>query len=283
MRLTLLRLAAFVFLIAAAPDPAGASSDWTEAAQSRVRLVPAGRIAYEGRLASFAAIEIALDPGWKTYWRTPGDGLAAEFDWSGSENLNSAEVLWPAPARLDQGLGTAAIGYKDRVVLPVLLDPRDGAAPIGLVLRFVYGVCADICIPVEITLRATIAADDSNGAGGDRDLVLAALARVPKLQNQGVYCPHSLIAAKRRTVGGKPALVIKTAFDERATGLDLFAEATDGIALPQPARQPYDTRGRAYFVSMFETEEDADAVRGEPLRFTLVSDQGSCETALRVK
>ena len=61
--------------------------------------------------------------GWKTYWRMPGDaGIPPQFDWSGSQNVKSVEVLWPAPQRfIDSGGET--VGYKDRVVFPLRIVP----------------------------------------------------------------------------------------------------------------------------------------------------------------
>ena len=46
-------------------------------------------------------IEIALEPGWYTYWRNPGEaGVPPVFDFSGSENVASVDVMYPAPDAL---------------------------------------------------------------------------------------------------------------------------------------------------------------------------------------
>ena len=59
---------------------------------------PDRRRQQEWRRALRAGIEIKLQPGWKTYWRYPGDsGVPPRFDFSGSENLKTAKVLYPAP------------------------------------------------------------------------------------------------------------------------------------------------------------------------------------------
>jgi DsbC/DsbD-like thiol-disulfide interchange protein len=43
-----------------------------------------------------AGIEIRLAPGWKTYWRYPGDsGIPPRFDWSNSRNVAGATVAFP--------------------------------------------------------------------------------------------------------------------------------------------------------------------------------------------
>ena len=70
-----------------------------------------------------AALRITLNPGWKTYWRAPGDaGIPPLLDWSGSGNLESAEVTWPTPEVFSQN-GMRSIGYTEELVLPV----RNGA------------------------------------------------------------------------------------------------------------------------------------------------------------
>ncbi|MGL1742623.1 protein-disulfide reductase DsbD domain-containing protein, partial [Vibrio parahaemolyticus] len=70
-------------------------------------------------------VDLNLGPGWKTYWKSPGDaGLPTEFDWSGSSNVIDAEVHWPAPSRLSI-LGFETVGYTHEVLFPVRLKLRD--------------------------------------------------------------------------------------------------------------------------------------------------------------
>ncbi len=98
-----------------------------------------------------AGFEIQLAPGWKTYWRAPGDaGIPPQFDWSGSENVGSVRIHWPAPEVIDQN-GLTTIGYHGDVVLPVEVTPRDPARPVHLRARMGFGVCKDICVPAELT------------------------------------------------------------------------------------------------------------------------------------
>ena len=63
---------------------------------------------------------LQLQPGWKTYWRTPGDsGVPPRFDFSKSENVEAVTVLWPAPTKFDDGAGGHSLGYHDQIVLPL--------------------------------------------------------------------------------------------------------------------------------------------------------------------
>src|SRR5512136_615401 len=76
---------------------AATESPWAKQTYSQVRLV-SGTVQDQGGLAG---VQIRLNPGWHTYWRSPGDsGVPPEFDWSGSKNLKQAQVLYPAPHRI---------------------------------------------------------------------------------------------------------------------------------------------------------------------------------------
>ena len=104
-----------------------------------------------------AAIELQLAPGWKTYWRSPGDaGIPPSFDWSRSENVKSVRIHWPAPAVFHTN-GMQSIGYHDRLVLPVEVTPDDPGKPIRLQLQMDLGVCDEICLPAALDLVADLA------------------------------------------------------------------------------------------------------------------------------
>ncbi|MFG6500735.1 protein-disulfide reductase DsbD domain-containing protein [Sulfitobacter sp. 1A13191] len=108
-----------------------------------------------------AAIRLRMAPGWKTYWRSPGDaGIPPEFDWSGSDNLRDVQITWPAPKVFDQG-GVNSIGYAREVILPLTITPRSPGAPVTLDTSIDLGVCSDICLPQTIHLRALLDTRDS--------------------------------------------------------------------------------------------------------------------------
>src|SRR5208282_5267135 len=76
------------------------ASDWSAQTHTAARLIAGATIKTPDAPLLRAGIEIKLDPGWKTYWRDPGDsGAPPTFDFSGSGNVKSAAVLWPAPEK----------------------------------------------------------------------------------------------------------------------------------------------------------------------------------------
>lgn len=122
-------------------------------AQSQVTLLPGWQME-DGR--RMAGVRVALEPGWKTYWRSPeGNGIPPQFDWSGSKNLSNIKVHYPQP-QIFYTFGVRAIGYENEVVFPIELTPRDAEAPVELSLDMFYGVCEEVCIPATAQLSAQI-------------------------------------------------------------------------------------------------------------------------------
>src|SRR5690349_3234110 len=67
--------------------------------QSAARLVSA--VTGTGTLDRIPlGLDIKLKPGWKTYWRSPGDaGFPPVLTFDGSENVAKAEMAYPTPHR----------------------------------------------------------------------------------------------------------------------------------------------------------------------------------------
>src|SRR6476619_7930657 len=119
-------------------------SPWNEDVRSAVRLIAGSNKADDAVLR--AGIEVKLRPGWKTYWRYPGDsGVPPHFDFSGSENLKTATVLYPAPHLFTDETGQT-LGYKERVIFPVVVSPQQAGKPVRLRLKIDYAVCEKLCV-----------------------------------------------------------------------------------------------------------------------------------------
>lgn len=107
------------------------------------------------------ALRLTLAPGWKTYWRAPGDaGIPPQFNWSGSRNLKGVSVSWPTPEVFDQN-GMRSVGYADQVVLPLYVKPHREGKPVDVSLSLEIGICRDICIPKTLNVSASV-----HAAGG---------------------------------------------------------------------------------------------------------------------
>ena len=117
--------------------------------RSAMRLIGAGAVRESGGSTLRAGVEIKMQPGWKTYWRYPGDsGVPPAFDFAASDNVKTVTVLWPAPVRFSDGSGHS-IGYKEPVIFPLRIVPRDAGKPVTLRLALDYAVCETLCVPAK--------------------------------------------------------------------------------------------------------------------------------------
>ena len=248
------------------------ASDWIPGHKSEARLVAGGTQVDGTRLV---LLEIKLEPGWKTYWRTPGDagGLPPSFDWSKSDNLASADVAFPAPHRFTDRSGST-IGYKGEVALPITLKPVAADKPVPLVVGLHYGICKDICVPVEAELTLTV---EPNGAVALADEVNAALSHIPKPQEKVGPDDPVLVSAKAVTEGDAN-VSIEARFPKGAVGADAFLEAPDGLFLPLPDLiGDIDASGKAVFEAKLGADVDLKSLKGKPITVTLVSETGASQ------
>jgi DsbC/DsbD-like thiol-disulfide interchange protein len=257
------------WLPAMAADGTANQSPWVTGYNSRVRMISAA-----GRVG----VELVIPPGWKTYWRMPGDaGVPPSFDWAGSVNVAKIEVLYPAPHRMvDQG-GTA-IGYKDRVIFPLQITPVDAGQPVALALALEYGVCKDICIPAEAKLSLTVNTGNASGHHGPRspDLELA-IENVPRAANALRPADPRIVAITGSVLGAAPKLTIDAKVTGGADVADLFIEGPEGTFVPYPARSS-EANGLVRFVVDLAKSPDAKDLLGHPLRFTLTGQGAASET-----
>lgn len=274
-------LTVLAFVVAAGvPHVSPASAEpvatpWTTAETSRVRLV-AGRTDNAKKL--IAGIEIEMADGWKTYWRNPGSsGVPPRIDWSQSANLAGARLDFPAPVRFVDRDGDT-IGYKKYVVLPLELTAADANRPIDLKLSLEYGVCKDICIPIEVSLSLAVPAGAKSFAPDSR--MIAALSHVPR-SGAGMKPKDPVLKSfKADLAGDKPTLAFDVALPGGVAGADLFVEAPEGLWVPL-ARKVSESAGGARFEIDLTDGADIAALKGKTLALTLVSDAGQSETTVQ--
>jgi DsbC/DsbD-like thiol-disulfide interchange protein len=116
-----------------------------------------------------AGIHIALAPGWKTYWRAPGEGgVPTVLRLRSAEGIDGMVIHWPRPEIFFTN-GMRSIGYQDDVILPVeFAVSEDG--DVALDGRLDLGVCYDICMPVTLDLTGALLPDMTRDNGIGRAL-----------------------------------------------------------------------------------------------------------------
>ena len=200
------------------------ASPWQRDGHSAVRLLAGSR----SGAVLLGGIAVQLQPGWKTYWRTPGDsGVPPRFDFSKSENIEAVTVLWPAPAKFDDGAGGHSMGYHDQVVLPLRIVAKNADKPVTLRAGINYAVCEKICIPVEANAELGF----TSVASTEDSALFAALDTVPKPASIGDPNPLTIRDVKR---DGKSSVLVDVVTPDTRE-INLFVEGpTPDWALPVP-------------------------------------------------
>ena len=151
-----------------------AATSWQENTNSAARLHLAS---VGGELV--AGLEVRLEPGWKTYWRSAGStGLPPVIDVEGSENVVAAELSYPAPERF-VAFGIAALGYADEVTFPLAVERADPSRGGRLTLAADLLVCGTVCIPERYQFDVAFPADVAFLPPAHSTPIADALARVP--------------------------------------------------------------------------------------------------------
>lgn len=234
-------------------------------AHSTVRLIAGERVGEEYR----AGVEIALDKGWKTYWRMPGEsGVPPDFDWSRSENVGGVEVRYPAPHRFTDA-GGEAIGYKSAVVFPVTVRPKDASRPVELKLTLHYAVCMDICVPAKAEVARRLDALSAKDAA----LVREAEALVPVRESPRL----NLINARVET-SGDLSLIVTLEGEAASAAVDIFVEGFDDAYFRAPER-----RGAGVFALKIDGLSEAAALKGRTLTLTIVAGDAQLVREARVE
>ncbi|TKV08104.1 DUF255 domain-containing protein [Citrobacter sp. wls619] len=95
----------------------------------------------------YGLLYVDLAPGWKTYWRSPGEGgVAPQITWKNGEQ---AQWYWPVPSRFEiSGLTTQ--GYHKHVIIPMIItgDPDD-----VLDGTLTLSTCSNVCLLTDYKLH----------------------------------------------------------------------------------------------------------------------------------
>ena len=136
-------------------------TDWNYGNESQVRLIsPITHI--ENKSEIYLGLEYKLNDGWKTYWKSPGDGgFPQEINFNESQNIKTLEVLWPTPKDFEI-LGIQSIGYSKSVIFPLKIILNDSSKEANVNLDLNYLVCKHICIPGNAKLELTIPNGNTN-------------------------------------------------------------------------------------------------------------------------
>ncbi|MBV1706752.1 MAG: hypothetical protein KGQ37_06045 [Hyphomicrobiales bacterium] len=241
------------------------ASPWVAGAGAKARLIVAG-----GPVDGVwrAAVDISLDPGETTYWRSPGEtGVPPDFNFQGSVNVRATKVSYPAPHAITEAGNIEAFGYQKRVLFPFVVTPAQRGVPTKLHLTLNYAACATICAPLRATLDLALPQQAVSSPYAAE--ISRWQAQVPA---RLTIAPEKLAGAVQRLKGtGKPAWRLE-AGKLGVTAQHLFVEPPDGYYVSAKADG---AAGAFRLVLRQAPASPASAL--VPVRFTATAKNGAVE------
>ncbi|MEP1206646.1 MAG: protein-disulfide reductase DsbD domain-containing protein [Rhizobiaceae bacterium] len=256
-----------LFAMSAAGSAFAAESEWFTTEGAKIRLISLPST--DGKKID-AGLQIQLDKGWKTYWRSPGaSGLPPQLDFSQSSNIATAKIDYPAPMTFGNDDNLTA-GYDFPVTFPITIDPLFSGRPVNLRVAGVIGICAEVCIPVQFALSLL---EEGKGLS-TRDIASTLLQARTNLVGEQTKDFHVTTAR----VDGK-TMHIEAKIPEGTKQSTALVEGPSSWYLTPARAKSIDGTKAHYEISLKDIPADA-APESTEVTVTLISDGIGVETRL---
>ncbi|MGU3524738.1 protein-disulfide reductase DsbD family protein [Enterobacteriaceae bacterium C23F] len=155
-------------------------------------------------------LDVALEKGWKTYWRSPGEGgIAPAIKWQTPLEM---DWRWPVPQRFEVA-GISTQGYHGNVTFPITLH---GKLPEKLSGVLTLSTCSNVCILTDYPFSLDLKAPADKSFSYDFTRAMGTLPLKDGLTSQleaGYGAGKLTVTAIREAGWQKPELFIDTFLD----------------------------------------------------------------------
>ena len=155
-------------------------------------------------------LDVKLEDGWKTYWRSPGEGgVAPSVTWKGE--MPAVDWFWPTPVRFEVANITTQ-GYHDKVTFPMVVH---GTLPATINGVLTLSTCSNVCLLTDFPFSVTPSVQDPTFAHD----YAQAMGQIPLASgltdtlSAGARAGELVVEAHRAGGWSKPGLYLDTVDD----------------------------------------------------------------------
>ncbi|AYY75863.1 DUF255 domain-containing protein [Citrobacter sp. TBCP-5362] len=209
-------------------------------------------------------LDVKLEDGWKTYWRSPGEGgVAPAIAWK--ENMPAVDWFWPTPSRFDVA-GMTTQGYHHRVTFPMAVR---GPSPAMLSGVLTLSTCSNVCLLTDYPFTLKPSAHDPAFAHD----YAQAMGQIPL--SRGL--------TQTLSVGARPgALVVEATRAGGWSSPALFLDAVDNADFGKPQLRVEGEKLLATVPVSDGWGEGAPDLRGQTVTLVLANDGVAQESTLAI-
>lgn len=253
---------AFSFLVSC--NVFAAETPWVQHSDmlsSRIVVASSDMTTSEGTLFAW---EAKLQPGWKTYWRSPGEAGLPVRVFQGTDELTP---LYPLPERFEL-FGIQTFGYGKQLMLPFRAN-AEGADNVDFKVDFM--VCKEICVPFE----QTYSLEDIQGAQETsfHDIRFETwLDKVP--DTHAALHGMKIDAVKLTGPVGHQKLIVDVSGDCEMDLADVFVESDHMVHFGLPKKRLLGNGKQARLILSAMSSGKAKDLAGAVLRLTFTDGHG---------
>lgn len=201
------------------------------APQTKMRMFLSHEVARPGDTV-MAALEVASNPNWHTYWRNAGDaGIPTTIEWSMPANVTPQPIEWPVPHKMTlQKIAAYVYEGTEYLLIPIKLGSDVKTGPAELKAQVDWLECDKTCHPQATNLTAVLEIGVESKLAEHTSLFEKARGRLPKAK------PPFEVAAKWESNAKKDTrtLVITWPAKEAASNPDFFPFESENYSVQAP-------------------------------------------------
>lgn len=210
-----------------------------------------------------AALDFRLKNGYMLLWSPEKNILPPKFDFSASENVKEASVLWPMPTRVIDKTDDNIIGYVGDFAIPVYVTLQDKTKPMTLKAKVKANICGENqCHPVEFEPELSLDVGDDYLRSGLSSFIERTYNNLPKAYNEFIHLQKSVVDTD---ANGAQTLRVVLQTDKNPEKVKIFVDSKDGVLFYRPKITLNDDE----IIARFKVRNEKENIIGKELTLTV--------------